>query len=426
MSLDGFPRHFRETFPGLVGRRLVVALSGGGDSVALLHLLLDPSLGLELEAAHVHHGARGAEADADAAFCRKLCGELGVPFHLLFLPPVPPGAGSREAWWRARRYERLEAVRVRTGAAAVATGHQRDDVAEGVVVQLLRGGGPRALSGIAETTEDRVVRPLLPWSRETIRDWLRGRGIAWREDATNTGSSNLRSRVRTTVLPAMEAASPAVRRHLVRLAGDLAEAEAAFAAVVESLGAWIRPYSPRGVPVATVAALPAALRIRWLHAQAARAGIGPVSRGQVRLFHGLLDQGVPRGLALAGRWRLLSARGHLWLEPPAPVRPWELPLPATGTVELPLPGWRVAVVPRSGGSPSPWRAALPPGKLRIRSARPGDRAWGRRVAELLEPYPRHLRRAWPVVTLGDTIVWVPGTEASAGPTGAPEVEVICP
>jgi len=426
MSLETFSRHFRRTFPDLVGRRLLVALSGGGDSVALLHLLRDPDLGLSLEAAHVHHGVRGTEADADAAFCRDLCEGLGIPFHLLRLPPVPRGAGSREAWWRERRYALLQALREETGTAAVATGHQRDDVVEGVLVQLLRGGGPRAMAGIAGETASGDIRPLLPWSRAEIRRWLAARGIAWREDSSNADPDQLRARVRKSILPALEDASPAVRRHLRRLAADLSASEAAFAAILRAHDAWIDPFSPAGVPVDEIAAFPAALRTRWLHAQAARAGIGPVTRRQTALLDGLLDRGEPRGITLAGRWRLLRAAGCLWLEPPGRIPAWDVPFPDGARIDLPLPGWSAGPPEAGDRPPSPWRAALPPGRLRLRSARAGDRYRGRRLASLLERYPRHLRRTWPVVTLGDTIVWVPGIEVIAHPAGAANVEVIHP
>jgi len=97
MDLAEFPAHFLATFPEVVGERVLVALSGGPDSVALLHLLDHPDLELELEAVHVHHGTRGAEADGDAAFCEELCLKLNIPFHLRF------GTWPFSNSWRSRR-----------------------------------------------------------------------------------------------------------------------------------------------------------------------------------------------------------------------------------------------------------------------------------------------------------------------------------
>ncbi len=320
MSLDAFPRHFAESFPDLLGARLVVALSGGADSVALLHLLRDPALGLELHAVHVHHGVRGTEADADAAFCRDLAAGLGISFDLVHLRPPERLPEGREASWRRLRYEALGTVARTGGAAAVATGHHRDDVAEGVLVQLLRGAGPRALAGIAARGPGNVVRPLLPWGRGELESWLRARGIPWREDSSNASPEHLRNVVRHRVLPFLEELAPALRRHLVALAGRLADDEAFLSSELARRAAWIDPWDPEGgIPVETLAALPRALLGRWLHAQVERSGIGRATRRQAELLEEMLHRGRPGAVTLAGRWRLRRAAGRVWLEPPAPL-----------------------------------------------------------------------------------------------------------
>ena len=120
MDLAEFPLHFLATFPDVVGQRVLVALSGGPDSVALLHLLGHPDLGLELEAVHVHHGIRGEEADADAVFCEELCLELTIPFHLHRISAGQPMPAGREGTWRELRYRALFNFREERTAAAVA------------------------------------------------------------------------------------------------------------------------------------------------------------------------------------------------------------------------------------------------------------------------------------------------------------------
>lgn len=422
MSLDGFPRHFERAFPDLVGRRLMVAVSGGRDSVALLHLLAEA--GFKLEVAHVHHHARGAEADGDEAFCCRLADDLGLRFHVVHLEPEHSPAEGREAGWRRLRYRALLELASRTGAAAVATAHHRDDVAEGVLVQLLRGGGPRALAGIASRSQDgRIVRPLLPWGRVEITAWLEAKRLSWREDSSNRDLRHPRNRVRHHLLPAFEAASPRVRDHLVALAAALAEDDACLAASAAPLIGQLHPWHPRGgVPSADLAAAPRALRTRWLHSEALRWGIGSVTRRQIELLHGLIENGTPRGLALAGRWRLRLARGRVWLEPPASLPEWRQELTAGQCAPLAVPGLEARLGTGCTGS-SAWHTLLPATeRVLVRSPRPDDVletskgpvAARRRMAEAL---PRHLRGAWPVVVVDARIAWIPGVWAAASRLG---------
>ncbi len=393
--------------------------------MALLHWLRDPELGLDLHAAHVHHGVRGAEADADAEFCRDLCHQLGVAFDLLELAPPPPRRGSLEAWWRRERYRMLLELADRIEADAVATGHNRDDVAEGVLMQLLRGAGPRALAGISESTSEGVIRPLLPWSRAELRNWLKSRDLSWREDSSNEDVSRLRNRVRHELLPAMEAIEPAVRRRLEHHAGDLARVEAAFDLVLRDLDAWIRPFAPDGgVAFDSLSQLPEALQVRWLHAQSLRAGLGGATRRQGELLISLLSCGRPSSVTLAGRWVLRLAAGTLWLEPPAWAPQYVEPVAAGRVTDLPIPGWRVRCFEGRPASRSFWvHPGLPSESLTVRPPRSGERFRGTRIMDLLAPFPRHLRRSWPLVCCGDTIVWVPGIEAPALPEGPVSMEV---
>jgi len=431
-SLSEFAERFRTEFPEVVGQRVLVALSGGPDSVALLHLLAEPGLGLQLEAAYVHHFDRGAEADQEVLFCRDLCHRLEVPFHLVPIsPPAHPEEG-REATWRRLRYEALFDLAARRSLPFVATGHHRDDVAEGVLVQLLRGCGPRALAGIAATAPSGLIRPLLGCSRQQLRAWLLEHDLPWREDSSNRGPQHLRNRVRLDLLPTLEAHSPRLRDHLVALAATLAEDEAFLAGELADRAHWIEPWSPDGsVPLDAIAALPPALRSRWLHAQAAHSGIGRATRRQVELLHGLLDRSRPRAVTLTGRWRLRAAGGRLWLEPPGELPSYRFALEPGAVVELPIPGWRVAMVPASHGDPARgWRWSPPDGcSLTVRSPQPGDAVEedGRRLSArrlLAGRVPRHLRGAWPVVCVGDRMCWIPGVWQGTGSGGRYAVEVI--
>ncbi len=433
MVLAEFPLHFLATFPELVGQRVLVALSGGPDSVALLHLLGHPDLGLELEAVHVHHGTRGTEADADAAFCEELCLELNIPFHLRRIPPLVSMPAGREGTWRRHRYRILLDLKEETGAAAVATGHHLDDVAEGVLVQLMRGGGPRALSGVATASPEGLIRPLLKWNHHDILEYLGRLDADWREDSSNFDLQFLRNRVRHEVLPRLEAWSPSFRRHLVHLAATLASDEAFLAEELAARASWIDPWEPDGgVAVTAIRNLPAPLRTRWLHAQASRIGLDRVTRRQTELFEELIATGQPRAVTLGRRWRIRLARRRLWLEPPEPPQPFAFDLTAGETIELPLPGWRV----RFGPNETPpdglrWSYHPPTGvRLKIRTARTGDRieiddARVRVSRILARAMPRHLRRAWPVFCEDDRIYWIPGVwqDPEASDRDGPVVEV---
>jgi tRNA(Ile)-lysidine synthase len=417
MPLADFVRHFAATFPELVGHRVLVALSGGPDSVALFHLLRHEDLALDLEAAHVHHGVRGDEADRDASFCESLCAELAAPFHLLRIEGrALPLAEGREGTWRRLRYRALLDLKRASNFDAIATGHHRDDVAEGVLVQLLRGGGPRALSGIEASTTDGIVRPLLPWSRGEIRSWLDERGIAWREDSSNLDLDLLRNRVRLDLLPGLESVSPSIREHFAHLARTLAADEEFFAGELAARARWIDPWDPQGgVPEATIHAMPPPLRTRWLHAQMARIGLERVTRRQAALFGGMIENGHPRAVTLGGRWRIRLARGHVWLEPPVAIEGFDHPIAVGETVELPIPGWRVKM--GSTVAPPPevrWSWYSPPGaRLRVRNVDSNDRIGidrtGPRAAKILaRRMPRHLRSIWPVFCEDDRIYWIPG------------------
>jgi len=419
LSIDAFRHHLEHEFPRLVNTRVVLAVSGGADSIALLSLMAEMRPALVPVAVHVHHGVRGADADADAAFCATVCRRLGVPYDQVQLARPGDTPEGLEATWRRLRYAALEARRTAHGAEAVATGHHRDDIAEGVVLQLLRGAGPRALAGIAAHGPDHVVRPLLPWCRADLEGWLRRRDLTWREDASNLDPRHLRNRVRHEVLPALEAVAPRVRHHLVHLAAAIAREQDHLDRELADVAAWIDPWHPDGgIPVEAVARLSPALRTRWLHAQVARVGIGRATRRQTELLEGLLDRGTPRAVSLARRWRLRAARDRLWLEPPASaVPPYRLDVradPAMPPTALPLPGWQLRVRAEGVATPADrawWRPVAAGRQLVVRPAADDDRlgrhgptARRRRVDSI----PRHLRRSWPVICEDGKLTWIPG------------------
>ena len=220
---------------------VVLAVSGGADSVFLLHALasLAPKADLRLHVAHFDHGWRAAAA-GDAAFVRALAEQMALPFHTdrAHAPQqTRRGALSPEEAARSARYRFLATVACSVGATAVATGHTRDDQVETVLLALLRGSGLAGLGGmawrsalparLAGTNEIKLVRPLLDTSRAAIRAALLSIGRDWREDETNADPRFPRNRLRRDVVPALEAVAPGFRGAVLR-SGALAREAGAF------------------------------------------------------------------------------------------------------------------------------------------------------------------------------------------------------
>lgn len=218
--------------------RILVAVSGGADSVALLHFLAVARATIgrpaELAAGHVNHGLRGAQSDGDAAFVERLAARLGVPCFTAALPegalgPSRSDALASEERARRLRYEALRDLAEKAGATRVALAHTADDQAETVLFRMARGAGLRGLSGMASRARihgARVIRPLLDVSRDQVLDYLGRHGLAWREDATNSSPGATRNYLRHEVLPRLrERVNPAIRETLVREAGLFREVD---------------------------------------------------------------------------------------------------------------------------------------------------------------------------------------------------------
>lgn len=228
------------------GSRVLAAVSGGGDSVALLHLLhrASPPRGWSITVAHLDHAMR-AGSSRDRRFVERLAASLGLP-SVADRRPVDAqrrrDESAEEAARRVRRAFLTEAARA-ARCSVIALGHTLDDQAETVLLRLARGGGPRALAGMAPSGPGPFVRPLLGLEREAIRTWLRDGGIDWRDDPSNRDERFDRNRLRRRVVPVLATVNPRAARHLVeaadRLRADadcLDELAAAHAAALTSDG----------------------------------------------------------------------------------------------------------------------------------------------------------------------------------------------
>src|ERR1035441_1467406 len=187
-------------------QRVGVAVSGGADSVSLLHVLreLAPRWNLRLVVLHLDHKLRGEESHQDAAFVRDLAATLDLPFEFEETDVAALCRETGENIEQAARAARLEFFRRVIQAETVdrvAAGHTRSDQAETVLFRFLRGSGTAGLAGIRPVTDDGIVRPLVEIDRPEIERYLRARGIAWRNDSTNASTAFARNRIRHELLP---------------------------------------------------------------------------------------------------------------------------------------------------------------------------------------------------------------------------------
>ena len=214
-------------------RPVLVGLSGGADSVALLGVLV--RLGYPCIALHCNFHLRGEESDRDEAFACEFAESLEVPFHKIDFDTISY-AGERhlsiEMAARELRYAWFEEMRERLGGQATAVAHHRDDNVETVLMNLIRGTGIRGMSGI-RPRNGFIVRPLLCVSREDILAWLADQGYAYMVDSTNLSDAYTRNFIRLNVLPLLEEINPSARNTIARSAEHLSAAETIYIYVLE-------------------------------------------------------------------------------------------------------------------------------------------------------------------------------------------------
>jgi hypoxanthine phosphoribosyltransferase len=423
--------------------KVVVGLSGGSDSVALLSALreLGPELDLALIATHVDHRLRPSSGD-DAAFCEKLAREWSVPFRLVTITWPDTGGRPRaniEAAARRARYDALSRIAREAGRAIVAVGHHADDRLETFLIQLVRGSGLTGLSQPRYRREDGVVRPLLDRTRREILEYLAAGSIPFRVDPTNLDGSNLRSRIRTQVVPLLEQENPELARVVARTASLLAQADAALSTLASearrqltrSEGSGELTLDGAGAHAYHPIILSTLLRniLGEFGGSAVEVGHEPIAR-IVRAWRGQ----ETLALDLPGRIRveLDGESAHILSlgagsEHRAP-RPEEIPIPGELTWNRAGPGpsvrIRTEVVEPTPVDPAclsgPTVAWIDAGRVRrpltVRGRLPGDRyhplglSGSAKIQDLFvdRKIAREAREAWPVIADKEGILWVPG------------------
>jgi tRNA(Ile)-lysidine synthase len=421
-------------YDGTEHNRIGIAVSGGADSVFLLTALHE--LGRAVAVLHVNHKLRGAESDADEAFVRKLASAAGLPCHVASLPP---GEGNTEQEARRLRYGFFADCIAGGICDSVATGHTLDDQAETVLFRFLRGSGSAGLSGIRPSTAEGIVRPLLPLRRDAIREWLTARNIAWREDTSNADLEYQRNRIRRNILPELSQLNPALPEVLASTAdwargeeeywaGELNRLEPLYLDVAqETVLLRIEPFAQLPVAVQRRLLRRAIERVRgnlrsigFHHVEAVRElmatreGSGRIqlpdldvyrSFDQLRLapqnFDSRLERNFSVPMAIPGKTsipeRELAIGLELMARPniSAACRVYNGDVNALDRATLRLAGSEGLLHLRN------WR----PGDQLARIGHPGSATV--KIKTLFQDYriPLWERRRWPVIVLGDAIVW---------------------
>ena len=273
--MNSLPKQIQESIKAHAllehGTHLLVGVSGGADSVAMLHALVElaPTLELTLTVAHLNHGIRDVAAE-DARFVETLCQSLGVAFtsDSVNVPTLAKNAGvSLEMAARDARYHFFATAAAAVGANAVATAHTQDDQAETVLLKLIRGAGCSGLNGIARSSIMQglsVIRPLLDTTRESVEAYLRERGLRWKEDATNQDTRLKRNRIRHDVLPLLEEhLNPRVKEALAKTAEILTE-ENAYMSAATAVALKLAQKTPTSLTIPILLQQSAALQRRVL------------------------------------------------------------------------------------------------------------------------------------------------------------------
>ena len=412
----------------------LVAVSGGPDSVALLDLMVGVSHagdGPRLVVAHVDHGIH-AESAKVAGLVRRLAARYSLPCESVRLEL---GGEATETTARRARYAWLDAVRGRVGADWLVTAHHHDDQVETILLRALRGSAPAGLAGIAARTRSGVVRPLLPFTHDELRAYAHERGLATHDDPSNRDARHLRSWLRHAILPALEGRlGSRLRNDLSRLGKAAARDRRAWDAAINRLPGLDLRISAGACDVARAALgeYDDALGVAVLRAAARRVGLVLGPRRARRLV-ALAQRPSGRRLELGGGWEAEVSFDRFRLyRPAAPALP-VAPHASRGDVHFGgyLVQWAPSRAPQRLARAT-WRTWIRGAEWEVRGARPGDvieplGGVGRRPLRriLMEAHvPRSERRRYPVVAVGETILWVPGICRSAAALPQPGTRAV--
>ncbi len=430
---------FREHLAGLSlgSGPILVAVSGGPDSLALLDLLAEArsSMGLTISVGHVDHGI-SPDSDRVAERVREVAAGYRVPFNS-YQVRLGPAAGETTA--RAARHAALEALRAEVSARWVALGHSADDQAETVLMRLLRGSGPAGLAGMASVS-GHLLRPLLPFARAELAEYLAERRIEWWDDPANRDLRHDRAWLRHEVIPALRQRLPELPRNLIVAARQAAVDRAAWDQVLDQMPELEVGWEDSGaVSVAggRLADYDSSLALALIKALGRRVGRTIGWRDAERVLD-LVTRGTSgRLVELGDGWfaELSFGRLRLGQSRADAAGATERLLDLTGHGEADWGRWRITW--SEGKAPEGQQRVddeswLVPGPVSVRAPSPGDRLrplggeGSRPLARCFQDarIPRSRRGTWPVLASGGQIVWIPGVCRSAVAVPEPGTEAV--
>lgn len=430
-DVGAFIVEHRMTAPG---EGVVVAVSGGPDSVVLLDLLLRlrERLQIFLHVAHLNHGLRGEQSERDAEFVFELAGRLNLPCHdgVADLKAASFKACSPEEAARTARHGFLRGVRAQTGCARIALGHTRSDQAETVLLRLLRGAGRRGLSAMRPVRDGVWIRPLLNISRKEVENYARLRRLDTRRDATNADRRFFRNWIRHDLLPRIEAGgSPSVERVLARTAEIFRHEDQLLDELAEEAFATALKYSSKQkiiLDMGTIFGYHISLRRRLFQKAFRALGLraDAISFQVVQQLSEMQSQ--PSG-SLQITPEIKASRHANWLILSRPTVQFEVRISVPGETEILALGATLATrllpvetvrdrVERPDPLSAFFDASKRPQGLQLRNRKPGDRlrpygmAGTRKLSDLLidAGVPEPLRDEIPLLVGGNTIFWAIG------------------
>jgi tRNA(Ile)-lysidine synthase len=407
---------------------ILVALSGGPDSVAMLHTLrsLRERFGYRIAAAHLNHAIRGAEADRDEAFVRELCARCEVNLIVERARGLSADMPNLEERAREVRQAFLSAAADRIGADYIAIAHQADDQAETVLMRMLRGAGAAGLAAMAERGPGRIIRPMLDVTRDDVNAYLKSIGENFVNDSSNQSAALLRSHVRAELMPMLERNyAPGLRGRLVQLASEMRALDDFVGEAARRELATLA--SEDGLDISRFAQLHPALQAELIrqYIRQMTGNLRRIERVHIEAIRHLCLEGPPNGSLDVPGLRITREYAQLRIGPPSPQpsTPFMIKL-NEGTVKIPQAGFVFETKMFAHGmvaTPSSKMEALfdgaeASGELIVRTFRHGDRVaplgmtGHRKIKHLFidNKLPISRRASFPIVELKGAIAWVPG------------------